>query len=125
MQARVRNTSTDTTEARLRRLVGMLEDWAAWQRRFRPSIGFRSRSFAGAGAGATTFEDLCDETDAHTYLAIEAAVDDLLPAPRAAILRRYGIAAVFRFPRENYEQQLVEAHQVLLRSLRRRGVDIA
>lgn len=49
-------------------------------------------------------------------------MQDLMPAQRAAVMRRYGIAAVFRFPRDNYEQCLLMAHEVLIKALQRKGV---
>lgn len=120
----VRRLNDVRVEQRMRRLVAVLEGWADWQRRFKIGLGFRSRAYCGAGCGATSFEDLCDESDAAMYSAVDTAIDDLAPAPRAAVLRRYGIAAVFRFPRDNYETQLLAAHMELLTTLPRRGVDI-
>lgn len=120
----VRRLDVARLEQRMRRLVDVLENWATWQRSFRVNLGYRSRSYSNAGCGATSFEDLCDESDAAMFSAVDAAVDDMVPIQRAAVLRRYGIAAVFRFPRENYETQLLAAHMTLLSTLPRRGVDI-
>ena len=56
--------------------------------------------------------------------AIEAAVEDLPPTKKAAIHKRYGICAVYRFPRDDYELQLLAAHEELLRTLPKRNVVI-
>ena len=62
-----------------------------------------------------------DEADRASYF-IESVIDDLDPAPRAAINRRYGICSVFRFPRNNYEQTLVLAHERLVIICKRKGI---
>lgn len=113
-------------EQRLAVLCRMLEDWAEWQRGYRMKLGYPTRSLSGAAGGSTecSYDDLYASADNAVFEAIDAAVDDLQPAQRAAVLRRYGIAAVFRFPRENYAEQLDRAHDALMRSLPRKGVDI-
>ena len=65
---------------------------------------------------------MCEDADNQTYASVDACVQDLMPAQRAAVMRRYGIAAVFRFPRDNYEQCLLMAHEVLIKALPRKGV---
>lgn len=114
-------------EERLERLCFMLEDWAQWQQGYRMKLGYPTRSLSGGGCRAveTSYEDLYASVDNAMFEAIEAAVDDLPPAQRAAVCRRYGIAAVYRFPRDNYAEQLDLAHDALIRTLPRRGVDIA
>lgn len=108
--------------ARVEALVGLLEDWARWQRGYRMKLGFPTRSAVVANGASTDFESMCEASDADVMGAIDAAVDDLPPAHRAAVMRRYGVAAVFRFPRDNYESCLVAAHEALLDVLPRRGV---
>lgn len=113
-------------EQQLATLCRMLEDWAEWQRGYRMKLGYPTRSLSGSGGGSTecSYDDLYATADRAVFEAIDTAVDDLQPAQRAAVLRRYGIAAVFRFPRENYAEQLDRAHDALMRSLPRKGVDI-
>lgn len=110
---------------RMERLRGILEDWATWQRTYRPRLGYPSRSLTCYSEGSTDFEGMCEEADSATYAAVDACVQDLVPAQRAAVMRRYGIAAVFRFPRDNYEACLLAAHERLMVELPKKGVVIA
>lgn len=103
-------------------LVGLLEDWAQWQRAYSPRLGYPSRSLTCYSEGSQDFESLCDAVDSQTFASVDACVQDLVPAQRAAVMRRYGIAAVFRFPRDNYEQCLMLAHEALIKALPRKGV---
>lgn len=104
-------------------IVGVMRDWAQWQRGYSLKLGYPSYS-AGMGAGGTqTFESMCDACDNRAMEAVDAVVqDDLTPIERAAILRRYGVAVVFRFPRENYEEVLMRAHERLMVLLTRKGI---
>lgn len=104
------------------RLRVLLEDWANWQRTYRPRLGYPSRSLTCYSEGLRDFEGMCEDADSATFAAIDACVHDLVPAQRAAVMRRYGIAAVFRFPRDNYEQCLMLAHETLTKALPRKGV---
>ena len=103
-------------------LVVLLEDWAKWQSGYRPKTGFKPRSAGFACLGLSSFEDMCEQSDNATMRAIDSAVDDLDPAPRAAINRRYGVCSVFRFPQNNYEQTLIVAHERLVITCKRKGV---
>lgn len=107
------------------RLRVLLEDWADWQRTYRPRLGYPSRSLTCYSEGSRDFEGMCEDADNATFVAIDACVQDLVPAQRAAVMRRYGIAAVFRFPSDNYEQCLLMAHERLLVDLPKKGVVIA
>ena len=103
-------------------LVCLLEDWAKWQSTWRPKNGFKSRSAGFAALGLSSFEDMCERSDSITMKTIDASIDSLEPAQSAAINRRYGVCAVFRFPRNNYESTLIEAHARLIVTCKRRGV---
>ena len=107
------------------RLRVLLEDWADWQRTYRPRLGYPSRSLTCYIEGSRDFEGMCEDADSATFAAIDACVQDLVPSQRAAVMRRYGIAAVFRFPRDNYEACLLAAHERLLVDLPKKGVVIA
>lgn len=100
----------------------LLEDWARWQGSYGMKLGYPKNSAGFAGRGVHSFDDMCEEVDSQIRQIIDTAVDDLPPAQRAAVLRCYGIAAVFRFPRDNYQEQLFAAHERLLLELPRRGV---
>ena len=108
----------------LEALVALLEDWADWQRSYKPRLGYPSRSLTCYSESSQTFEDMCETVDNQTFATVDACVQDLMPAQRAAVMRRYGIAAVFRFPRDNYEQCLLMAHEALMRTLPRKGIII-
>ena len=109
----------------MERLRVLMEDWANWQRTYRPRLGYPSRSLTCYSEGLRDFEGMCEDADNATFAAIDACVQDLVPAQRAAVMRRYGIAAVFRFPRDNYEACLLAAHERLLVELPKKGVVIA
>lgn len=106
----------------LEALVALLEDWANWQRAYSPRLGYPSRSLTCYSEGSRDFEGMCEDADNATYAAVDACVQDLVPAQRAAVMRRYGIAAVFRFPRDNYEACLLAAHERLMVELPKKGV---
>ena len=103
-------------------LVLLLEDWSAWQSSYRPNTGFKSRSAGFACVGLSTFEDMCHQSDNATMRALDSAIDDLDPAPRAAINLKYGVCSVFRFPRDNFEQTLILAHDRLVIICKRKGI---
>ena len=115
----------DAYESLIRGLAVLLEDWAEWQASYSGVRGFPAKStMLKSGGASQTFEELMEGVDNAVHAAIDAAVDDLLPAQRAAIMRRYGIAAVFRFQRDDYADCLQQAHDRLLVVLPKKGVDI-
>lgn len=103
-------------------LRNILEGWADWQRTYNLRLGYPSKSLTCYSEGSQDFESLCDAVDSQTFATVDACVQDLVPAQRAAVMRRYGIAAVFRFPRDNYESCLMLAHEALTKALPRKGV---
>lgn len=107
-------------------VVALLEDWAQWQRGYRLKLGYPTKS-AGieSGGGSTSFDDLCDESDAEVMRKVDACVNDLSLIQRSAVLKRYGIAAVFRFPRWKYETVLCEAHVALMAAFSKKGIATA
>ena len=106
----------------LRGLTYLLEGWADWQRQYYGVRGFREEASGCAVSGCSSFDDLVDAMEEERFEAIDASIDDLVPSWRAAIYRRYGIAAIFRFPRENYWQCLQSAHDRLLVVLPKKNV---
>lgn len=103
-------------------LVLLLEDWAHWQSSYRPNTGFKSRSAGFSSLGLQSFDDMCHQSDNATMRALDSAIDDLDPALRAAINRNYGVCSVFRFPRDNFEQTLILAHDRLVIICKRKGI---
>lgn len=100
----------------------LLEDWARWQGGYTMRLGYPTHSPGMGNHRVQSFDDMCEEVDSWTRQTIDAAVDDLPPPQKAAILRCYGIASTFNFPRDNYQTQLFSAHEHLLQELPRRGV---
>jgi hypothetical protein len=110
---------------RLERLVMLLTDWADWMKGYRMRIGWPARSVGmESGYVSKSFDDMADDADAEMYRLIDTAVEDLEAGPKAALYKRYGVAAVFRFPRGNYETLLIESHEQLLTTLPKKGVAI-
>lgn len=108
----------------LQRLKEVLQDWAEWNRGYRMRLGFPARAACGCGEAVRDSDDVRADADSAMFEAVDAAVDDLTPAQQAAVYRCYGLAAVYRFPRDNYPEQLEQAHDVLCRKLPRRGVEL-
>jgi hypothetical protein len=102
-------------------LVLLLEDWANWQSSYRPNTGFKSRSAGFSSLGLQSFDDMCHQSDNATMKTIDSAIDDLEPAQRAAINKKYGVCSVFRFPRD-FEDTLILAHDRLVIICKRKGV---
>ena len=103
-------------------LVILLEDWAKWQSSYREKTGFKHKSAGFISGGLSSFEDMCEQSDNATMRTIDASIDSLLPAQAAAVHRKYGVCAIFRFPRANFEQILEQAHDRLIITVKRRGV---
>jgi hypothetical protein len=102
-------------------LVRLMSEWADWQQGYRLKLGYPSRSCGIASGASSSFEDMCDSVDGETMRVVDGVVqEDLTPIERAAILRRYGVAAVFRF--RDYEHVLAQAHERLMVLLPRKGV---
>lgn len=109
----------------IQRLVYILEDWANWQKGYSGIKGFPSRSIGlQSGYVSSSFEDLCDSVDNAVCVSVDTAIDDLAKPEAAAIRKRYGVASVFRFPRDNYAQLLSDAHFKLMEELPKKGVVI-
>lgn len=111
-------------DQRIGRLVALLEDWAHWCRAMRVDLGYPNRAAGLVGGCAVLSSDhVYDSVDAGIMQVVDAAVSDLPPTQGAAVMRRYELAAVFRFrDRYPYAQAIDEAHAALLVSLPRRGV---
>lgn len=110
---------------RFSRLSAILEDWAVWQSRYTGiKSTFGSICMSSGYTASKTFEDLLLGIEDNICRLVEAAIDDLESGQRAAINQRYGITSVFRFPRGNYDDLLLNAHERLLVTLPKKGVVI-
>lgn len=109
----------------IQRLVYILEDWANWQKGYSGIKGFPSHSIGlQSGYVSCGFDDLCEKVDNVVFITVDTAIGNLSKPEAAAINRRYGIASVFRFPRDNYAQLLSDAHFKLMEELPKKGVVI-
>jgi hypothetical protein len=118
--------NADDAQCRLDRLYALLEDWARWCGGFKPHLGY-PRRVPGVVSGLSDMargEDQRGRHECQRLGLVDAAVDDLPPMHRAAINQRYGVAAVFRFPRGNYVELLAEAHELLIVLLAKKTIDI-
>lgn len=108
--------------ARANAVIGILIEWAAWQRGYRIRIGYSPKS-AGFQSGGVVSEDTASDnyatSDVTRYEIVDACVDDLPPCQHAAIYHRY-CASVFRG--EGYESALLTAHERLARVFRAKGI---
>lgn len=107
-------------EDRLDRLHAIMGEWAQWMRSADLRIGYPAHSALVRGAPGDAYE----RAAADRMELIDAAVEDLSqPIYRAAVQRRYGVCAVWRFPRLNYEEVLMLALEELMVQLTKKGVD--
>lgn len=106
------------------RLCSWLRDWARWNASYQPNLGHKSHSVAISSNSSKTFDEMCNEQDHSAFVITDTAINDLAPAKCEAVRRHYGLCSVFRFPRENYHEMLVQGHAELDRSLKRRGIEV-
>ena len=107
--------------AKMEAVIGHLSDWADWLKGYRVRLGYSPKS-AGFQSGGVVSEESSDDysgIDQTRYEMIDACVDDLSCIHRAAIHRRY-LSSVYRM--RDYEQMLLEAHEILLSAFRKKGV---
>lgn len=106
-------------------LVFVMMEWAEWHRKDVGVEGYpEASSGISSGYVSATFDDMCEEADAWRAMVVDTCVDELLPAQRAAIMRKYGISGVFRFPRDNFAEMVVLAHENLMIALPKKGIAI-
>lgn len=103
-------------------LTYLLTDWADWMGGYRPNIGYPQRVPILATGGGQTFDEWGEQEDNTKMKSIDASVDSLQPAQKAAIHRRFNICGVWRFPRDNYAEMLRSAYEALTITLKRKGV---
>lgn len=109
----------------LQMVVELLKEWAKWMQSYNPNIGYPSRvPMLTTGSGSSSFDDLLEQCENQSMKSIDASVESLPPSSRAAIMRCYGLCAVWRFPRASftYEDALLQAHETLIKAFKRKGV---
>ena len=80
-------------------LRNILEGWADWQRTYSLRLGYPSRSLTCYSEGSRDFEGMCEDADNQTFASVDACVQDLMPAQRAAVMRRWPTARRRWMPR--------------------------
>lgn len=73
--------------------------WAHWQQGEHYGRGYPDKACGFSSGGASTedaFGHLCEESDNHMCVLVDAAVHDCQPIHAAAIMHAYGVAAVWR-----------------------------
>jgi len=105
------------------RLNFHLENWAIWMQSDQGVRGYNKKS-AGfiTGGNSQTFEDMISQSDVWCARRMNTHIENLPPAQNGAILHRYNICRVFRFPRGNYADLLLEARDTLLKALITDGI---
>lgn len=116
----VQQDDVEQMRQRMSRLHALMDEWVMWCRSDFPRVGFPRYSAMIQGAPASG----ADRAESGRAEVVGAAVEDLPPIQRAAVHRRYGVVAVWRFPRNNYAEMLEQALDALIKILRRRGIDI-
>jgi hypothetical protein len=102
--------------AQVDKVIGILEDWARWQRAYSVFLGAPRRSLGfdlgGSAVTAESGEQNREVDDRDRCKVVDACIDSLkVPAQKAAIHRRY-LCSVYRM--RDYEQALCAAHEALL-----------
>src|SRR5689334_1767432 len=92
----------------LSRVEVFLVRWAAWTRAHKPKLGYPAKSPGFATGGINCYDDLQESADDHACRTMDKLVEDLKPAPRAAV-RHCHLGEVWRFPRNNYDELYEEA----------------
>lgn len=109
----------------IEKLAVLLEDWAKWCDNYREKTGYPTKSSGFMSGGINCYDDFKERSNNSVFEKITTAMIDLYnenTAYAAAIHRKYGISNVFRFPRNNYEQTLVLAHERLVIICKRKGI---
>jgi hypothetical protein len=107
------------------RIDEVLQKWAEWHRtQDLVDVGYPKTAAGFFSNGLKTWDDLCSSTDNATMATIDACVTSLPPPQAAAIERAYGLCAIYRFPRGNYQDCLENAMVALSVSFRAKGVEL-
>ncbi len=98
-----------------------LRNWQAWMHTGRSVDRLPRRSTGIGNSHSTSFDDMIEASDVRCAMITDAIIQDLPPSQSSAISRRY-LSAVYRFPRDNYLQELAEAKRKIGLQLAVRGV---
>lgn len=104
-----------------RRIDWALETWAEWVEAPDGSMWYPRHSVGMENGTGDVWEQWCAEADIALAKAVDAILESMPPALRAAVHRRY-LDAVFQFPRDNYAECLLDARQRIAIGLRKRNL---
>lgn len=99
---------------------GHLLNWKRWMQTRSGVVGLPSRSL-GFAQSCSHFEDLTDAADLYAARATDALIQDLPPAPKAAVEHKY-LHTVWRYHMENLDTMLEQAFNELAQGMSRRGL---
>lgn len=98
-----------------------LNNWAIWNERYRPNIGFnKSSAVVRNYTSSTTFDEMVESRDAQDAEVCDAVIESLMPVERAAIYNVY-LRSVFRF-RDDPLKMFVTAVERFWELAQRRGL---
>jgi hypothetical protein len=104
------------------RLEFHLENWKRWMKHDNVTDGYPGKAAGCVGGGySQSFDEMVDREDVRCARIVDALVASLSPVERAAINKRY-LYAVYRFPRNNYQEVLYTARLKIAGWLVMRGV---
>lgn len=98
-----------------------LSNWAHWVAAESPELWYPRRSAVLMGSMHSDFDALVAEVDSHCAATVEALVQDLTPAQRAALEHRW-LGTSWRFPRHNLDELLRAASDLIGQGLDKRGI---
>lgn len=103
--------------------IAALQDWADWTRAYTGAerIGHANHCVVSCSSAGKNWQDFEDSVNRFRNDCVEVVVDDLSPAQKCAINHQY-LDAVFRFPRGNFDELLLDAHIRVRQELIRKGV---
>jgi hypothetical protein len=121
--------STNTSTMSEARLEWHLDNWAEWQFKRENRGGYPTRASGGIGLRASnTFDSMVQAADDRCARAVEAILDGLMPAERAAVWHFHlGVdfnVQVFRFPHVGYgaERLYEQAREKIRKGLVSKGI---
>lgn len=103
------------------RVLWHLHNWSSWMSSGRTVDRLPRRSVGIGNSHSSSFEDMAEASDVRCAMITDAIINDLPPAQACAVMRQY-LESVYRFPRDNFAQQLEEAKRVIGIKLAIRGV---
>lgn len=94
--------------------------WRDWMHGKADKLGYPGQSCGmGTGGASDDFDTLCERADDAAVRVMDAIIDELQPAPRAAVYHVW-LGAVFRL--RDMEGALAEGYRVIWREMAGKGL---